>query len=94
MMLLLPKSLQPRLVEGSSHLLPLYICSGGISSAFLQRCFEGFTWRTLGLGVMHLAWDKGCLGADEDVVHVAVGTVHTSGFLQVVQVSTLGQDHA
>ena len=33
------------------------------------------------------------LGANEDVVRVAVGTVHTSGVLHVDQVSPLGQDH-
>ena len=43
--------------------------------------------------MLHLAWDEVYVGADEDVARVAVGTVHTSGVLQVVQVFPLGQDH-
>ena len=48
---------------------------------------------SLGLRVVHLAWDKLYLRADEDVVRVAVGTVHTSGVLHVVQISPFSQGH-
>ena len=47
---------------------------------------------TLGLGVVHLAWDEVDSGADKDVVRVTLGTVHASGVLHVVKLSLSGQD--